>query len=69
MREGVIECVTSIKEIDLIIIDYDNLNAGDKVEDLVIGNADREEEEIYSIFNNNDMLTQEIREHLKQLNF
>lgn len=70
---GVCTAVCSNQMIDLVVIDYDNLKEGDKVEDIEVSVPDnfpdRVTENMYELFDVEVDILNEVRERLKELNF
>lgn len=72
VRGGNIVSVTCSREIDVVIIDYDNLADGDSdISELAVQKNPPETRirRFYDLFSDKDRLTQEIRERLKELKF
>lgn len=66
---GLVKFMASSEDINFIIIDWDQLQAGDKVDDIDIIDPDVITHDFHSLFSRNREMDGAIRERLTELNF
>lgn len=66
---GLIKYIASSSEVEVVIVDWDNIKAGDEPENLEVGTQDTVTEDFPSIFGRDTELDGRIRARLTELNF